>query len=205
MSFIDIFESGDKNKIFGVVIGIVTNNQDDDGMGRVKVKFPWREESDESYWARIATPMAGKDRGIYFLPEVGDEVLVSFDHGNIYHPYILGSLWNGQDSPPEKNSDGKNGIRKIKSRSGHQIIFDDSDGKEKLGIFTKSGHSIILDDSSGSEKIEIKDNNGNLLAFDSLQNSINISSISKITLEGPMIDIKAESILTLKGGQVLIN
>ncbi|MCM0593896.1 MAG: phage baseplate assembly protein V [Gloeotrichia echinulata DEX184] len=109
------------NRIFGVVIGIVTNNQDPEKFGRVKVKFPWLSDDDESYWARIATPMAGKQMGIYFLPEVNDEVLVIFEQGDVRFPYIIGSLWNGKDIPPLTNEDGKNNVRLIKSRSGHVI------------------------------------------------------------------------------------
>ncbi|HEY9664289.1 MAG TPA: phage baseplate assembly protein V, partial [Allocoleopsis sp.] len=149
-------------KMEGVFIGIVTNNKDPEGLGRVKVKFPAREGEGESYWARIATLMAGQARGTFFLPEVNDEVLVAFEQSNINHPYILGCLWNGEDKPPDKNEDGKNNIRTIRSRSGHQITFnDDADGKkEKLEIQTKGGHRIVLDDASGSEKIEIKDKTG---------------------------------------------
>src|SRR5215472_353851 len=108
----------ESDRIYGVVVGIVTNNQDPDGMGRVKVKFPWLSDQDESWWARIATVMAGSSRGSYFLPEVNDEVMVAFEHGDVRFPYVLGALWNGKDSPPTTNSDGKNSIRLIKSRSG---------------------------------------------------------------------------------------
>ena len=73
-------------KIFGVVVGLVTNNQDDEGLDRVKVKFPWLSEDEESHWARVSCPMAGKERGILFLPEVDDEVLVAFEHGDIDWP-----------------------------------------------------------------------------------------------------------------------
>ena len=70
------------SRVSGVVVGVVTNNQDPEGMGRVKVKFPWLSDEDESNWARVAAPMAGKERGFYFLPEVEDEVLVAFEHGD---------------------------------------------------------------------------------------------------------------------------
>lgn len=94
------------NRCWGVVIGIVTNNRDPDGLHRVKLRFPWLGAEDESNWARVATPMAGPGRGFYALPEVDDEVLVAFDHGNVDHPYVVGSLWNGQDAPPEDNGNG---------------------------------------------------------------------------------------------------
>src|SRR5262249_43235482 len=78
-----VFPLGEKltHRLKGVMVGVITNNQDPDGMGRVKVKFPCLSDDEESHWARIAAPMAGKERGIYFLPEVDDEVLVAFEHG----------------------------------------------------------------------------------------------------------------------------
>ena len=78
---------GGRTRFFGVVVGIVTNNQDDEKMHRVKVRFPWLAdgEDDESHWARVATPMSGNGRGGYFLPEVDDEVLVAFEHGSVDH------------------------------------------------------------------------------------------------------------------------
>lgn len=214
--FHDFGDESRVRRITGVVIGIVTNNKDTEGMGRVKVKFPWRGDSDESYWARVSTLMAGKDRGSFFLPEVGDEVLVAFDHGDINHPYVIGTLWNGVDTPPETNADGKNNIRKIKSRSGHEIIFDDNDEqkKEKIEIHTKAGHTIILDDSAGAEKIEIKDKTGNnSIVIDSVQNAIAISSQMKLSIKaqaieiesGGMMSIKSSATLTIQGAIVKIN
>ena len=88
-----------EDRFFGVVVGVVTNNQDPDGMHRVKVHFPWLSDDVESNWARVAAPMAGGNRGVYFLPEVDDEVLVAFEHGKVDHPYVIGSLWNQQDRP----------------------------------------------------------------------------------------------------------
>ncbi len=204
-------------KINGVVVGIVTDNNDNEGMGRVKVKFPWRDANkDDSYWARIASLMGGSNRGTYFLPEVNDEVLVAFDHGDIHFPYILGALWNGNDAPPETNSDGKNNIRKIKSRSGHEIIFnDDAEGsQEKVEIHTKAGHKIVLDDASGSEKIEIVDKSGsNTVKIDSVANEISIKSGTKLSIESQMIEIKSGGMmnieatgnLVIKGAMVMIN
>jgi len=144
------------DRIYGVVVGVVTNNQDPDKLGRVKVRLPWLTGDYESNWARVATLMAGKERGSFFLPEVDDEVLLAFEHGDVRFPYVIGALWNGVDKPPRTNADGKNNQRAIKSRQGHELIFDDSDGKEQVEIHTKAGHQILLDDSSGQEKITIK-------------------------------------------------
>jgi len=107
---------GTDQRFFGVTVGIVTNNKDPDGLGRVKATLPWMADQIETDWARVVTPMAGGSRGVYFLPEVDDEVLVAFEHGDPGSPYVLGGLWNGKDKPPESNSDGKNDLRTIKSR-----------------------------------------------------------------------------------------
>lgn len=189
-------------RVEGVLLGIVTNNQDKEKSGRVQIKFPWFTE--ESYWARVATLMAGKDRGTFFLPEIGDEVLVAFDHGDINYPYVIGALWNGDDAPPETNDDGKNNIRKIKSRLGHEIAFNDEENKGKIEIHTKAGHKIILDDSSGSEKIEIKDKNEeNSIQIDSAQKSITISSQMKLSIKSQSVEIEAGGMMTIKSSGTL--
>ncbi len=207
-------KSTDLTKISGVAVGIVLDNKDPDGLGRVKLKFPWRDSADSTSWVRLAVPMAGKQMGTYFLPEIGDEVLVAFDHGDIHMPYVIGALWNGQDKPPEANKNGQNDKRMIKSRSGHQLIFSDESGKEAIQVHTKAGHEINLDDSSGSEKIEIKDKTGNnSIVFDSSKNSITIKSLTKISIQAQIIEIKADAnldvqasaALNLKGALVKIN
>ncbi len=208
MSILEALQGTDQDVrlISGVVPGIVTNNHDPDGLGRVKLKFPWLSDDNETGWLRIATLMAGGDRGSFFLPEVGDEVLVAFEHGDINHPYVIGALWNGVDKPPETNADGKNNIRKIKSRSGHEIIFNDDDTakKEKIEIHTKAGHKIVLDDSAGQEKIEIIDKTGsNKMTIDSVQNSINIESAMQLKIKANMVEIEGTTSLTLKSNAVL--
>jgi uncharacterized protein involved in type VI secretion and phage assembly len=156
MSILDkLGQKGSKEGILGVVVGIVTNNQDPDGLGRVKVKIPRLSGDDESNWARIVSFMAGKERGSFFLPEVDDEVLVAFEYGNINIPYIIGSLWNGKDKPPISNDDGKNNFRIIKSRSGHLIRLDDTDGMEKIEIIDKSEKNSLSIDTADN-KIMIK-------------------------------------------------
>ena len=216
MSLLDLLQSEDQqegSRVHGVALGLVTNNQDPDGMGRVKVKYPWRENSPESFWARIAVLAAGKDRGTTWIPEVGDEVLVGFDKGNIEHPYVLGSLWNGKDAPPETNSDGENNTKLIKSRCGHTIKFFEKQGQESFEIKTQGGHVLLMDDTSGSAQIVIKDSSGNKIEIQSAQNSLTIESglslkikSQKIDIEaGASMNIKASGTLTIQGALVRIN
>jgi len=208
MSILDALRTEDQSvgKIVGVVAGIVSNNQDPDGLARVKIKFPWLSDDNETDWVRIATLMAGAERGSFFLPEVGDEVLVAFEHGDINHPYVIGCLWNGVDAPPETNSDGKNNIRKIRSRSGHEIIFNDDDTtrQEKIEIHTNAGHKIVLDDAAGQEKIEIIDKTGsNKMTIDSVQNAINIESALQLKIKAQIVEIEAGGMMTIKAGATL--
>lgn len=129
-----------------LVIGIVTDNQDPDNLGRVKVKFPWLDSEHASNWARVVAVGAGTTRGIQFLPEVNDEVLVGFEQGDIEHPYVLGGLWNGKDAPPEASGAVKGGQveqRIIRSRTGHSIILNDS-AQGGVTIKDKNGNSFEL-------------------------------------------------------------
>lgn len=186
MSILDALGDRDKavGRAYGVVAGIVTNNKDPKELGRLKVKFPWFSDNNETDWVRMTTFMAGGTIGSFFLPEVGDEVLVAFENGNINLPYVIGALWNGKNKPPETNSDGKNNIRKIKSRSGHELIFNDEENKENIEIHTKAGHKIFLDDTSDEEKIEILDKSGNnSILIDSDANSITMSGQKKIDIK----------------------
>jgi phage protein D/phage baseplate assembly protein gpV len=144
----------------GVVPAVVTNIQDPDDLGRVKVKYPWLSEQDESDWTRIASLMAGPQRGIYYLPEVDDEVLVAFEHGDIHRPYIVGALWNSKDKPPAAKDQaldgGKVAQRVIKTRSGHEIILDDKSGSEQIIIRDKTGNNeMVIDSASNSMSINV--------------------------------------------------
>ena len=212
MNFQDEPPQGEDDAITGVVIGIVSDNDDPEGLGRVKLRFPWRTVEDESRWARIAVPMAGPDSGTYFLPEEGDEVLVAFEDGDIHYPYVVGALWNGQDEPPADNADGNNDVRTIRSRSGHEIRMNDSDTEGRVEITTNGGHSIVLDDEAGSETITIDDGQ-NTIEFDSTQGTVTVSGGTKLSLDAPMLelnasgnlDIQAGGVLTLQGSLININ
>lgn len=197
-------------KIYGVVVGVVTNNQDPDGLGRVKVRFPWLSDENESHWSRLATLMAGPDRGSVFFPEVDDEVLVAFEHGDIRFPYVLGALWNGVDTPPHDNADGENNLRFIKSRSGHVIRLDDTSGGEKIEIIDSSGNnSIVIDTAantitiSANSDITIQSQSGKL-ALSGV--GIELTSQAGVTVQASQsIDVQASAQLNLKGAIVNIN
>jgi len=236
MSIAEILEHGKRSesRIYGVVVGIVTNNKDPDSLGRVKVKIPRISGEDESNWARVISFMAGKERGAFYLPEVDDEVLLAFEHGDINIPYVIGSLWNGKDKPPLTNEDGKNNLRIIKSRSGHIIRLDDTEGNEKIEIVDKTEKNMIVIDSKEnkisikSEKdIEISAPNGKVIieakdieAKSSASTKIEASSSMDLKASGNMtikssasakieasanMDLKASGTMNVKGAMVNLN
>lgn len=144
------FEGTAGGRFFGVMVGIVTDNQDPEGLGRVRVRFPWLSEGDASHWARVAVAMAGHARGLFLLPEVDDEVLVAFEHGRPESAYVLGALWNGADKPPGDPATHKD-IRMLRSRAGHEIVLDDTKGAERVTVSAgKDAGKIVIDMTNGS-------------------------------------------------------
>lgn len=205
-SLIDVLRqssnSEHQGRIYGVVVGIVSNNQDPENLGRVRMKFPWLSDDHESGWARMAALMAGKGRGAYFLPEVEDEVLVAFEHGDVRFPYVVGGMWNGQDAPPANNSDGQNNIRVIHSRSGHLIRLDDTDGSEKIEIIDKTGNNSVT--------IESATNNITITCTGTLKlqadQGIEITSQAGVKVTAnTTLDMEASAEAILKGSMVNIN
>lgn len=180
----------------GLAIGIVTDNNDPQKLGRVKVKFPWLAGDVDSDWVRVVSVGGGKERGIAFLPEVNDEVLLGFELGDFNHPYVLGGLWNGQDKPaaPASGSypvgSGKVQERVIRSRAGHTITLDDSDGGGGITIQDSKGNKIVLDSGSNALKVEVK---GNLTLEAKGQIEIKGQGI-KIDAGAATVDVKGSTI-----------
>ncbi|WP_406661829.1 phage baseplate assembly protein V [Methanolobus sp. ZRKC3] len=202
------------HRIAGVVLAVVTGyvdpKDDPEGLRKVKINFPWRGEETENCLARVASLMAGKERGLFFYPEIGDEVLVAFEQGNINYPYIIGALWNGENKPPEINSDGNNDIKLIRSRSGHTIKIDDTDGNEKIEIADKTEKNIILIDSKNNSisfkcdgDIEISAPNGKV-TINAMDLELKSSASTKIEASVG-VDLKASGSMNIKGATVNIN
>lgn len=199
----------------GVAPAIVTNTDDPNGWGRIKIKFPWMADDAESAWCRLAAPGAGPEAGFLSIPEVGDEVLVSFAHGDFGQPYILGGLWNGQhDLPPEvgKASTGeKPHVRTWRSRTGHLITFyDNSDNK--IEVTSAAGHQIILNDQK--QKITIASKSGQKIQLDDQSSKITIESKGEVEIKsstnmklkaGANLNLEASGNVTVKGATIQLN
>jgi hypothetical protein len=147
-------------RVYGVVTGLVVGV--DARLGRVRVNFPWMGE--ESYWAPIASLLAGKKRGARFMPESGDEALVAFDRGEFDHPYVVGFVWSGVDEAPDNVVTN----RLIVTPGGHELRFEDKDGDRRIVVRTAGAHRVALDDkeksitveSTQGHKLEILDGDG---------------------------------------------
>lgn len=185
-------------RLFGVARGVVTDNRDPDGLGRVRVQLTWQAQG-SGYWARTAAPMSGSNYGAWFLPEVGDEVLVGAEHGDPALLYVLGMLWNGKAKAPATNADGKNNLRLIKSRAGHQLLFDDTEGAAVLELKLADGKRVTLD----KDGVAVNDAAGNTIVIKSSASEIAITSAAKLTLKSAQVAIEADGTLEIKSGGTL--
>ncbi len=169
----------------GVYIAVVKDNTPD-GQGRIAIALDGVSASAGAYPARVAAAMAGDGRGVQFLPEVGDQVLVAFINGSPNDAVVLGALWSSVDQPPEANANGHNDVKLIK---------------------TRSGHCIRLVDEQGQEAIEISDSAGNAIRITTHDKSITIDAVKQLTLTADAVSIVARNgDLVLKGGpKVKIN
>jgi uncharacterized protein involved in type VI secretion and phage assembly len=200
MSLFDAISDPDEKvqagrRVSGVALGIVSNNRDPKSLARVKVRMPWLAPDAESDWIQIATLYAGGGRGSVWLPEVDDQVLLAFEHGDINSPYVIGALWNEQAKPPETGAGGHNDIKTIRSRSGHAVTFcDDGPNKrERVEIRSKGGHRIELSDAEGSETVTVSDRSGgNVLTLETSANRATLKARGTITIEAPEVAIVAQ-------------
>jgi uncharacterized protein involved in type VI secretion and phage assembly len=184
--------------LVGLAVGVVTDNKDPEHLARVRVKLPWHTGSDTSFWARTAMPMAGDDRGFYFLPEVGTEVLVGAEKGDPSHLYVLGALWNGKQKPPVTDDDGNN-TRLVKSRSKHTVRFNDDPNAPEIEVRLSDDRRILLD----QDTIVIDDAHQNVITFRSGSGAIEISATQQLTLKAASISIEATAALNIKSSGTL--
>lgn len=183
----------------GVYPALVIDLVDPDGQGRVQVSLPWSPDgAGGTYqaWARLATLMGGSNRGSWFIPEHGDEVLVAFEAGDPRRPYVLGGLWNGSDAPPQSMDSAGNNYKKVlKTRNGVTVTLDDTDGSEQLMLQTPAGQQLTLQDGPGT--ITLQDANGNSITMDS--SGITVNAASDLTVTAATATVSAAT-LTVNAG-----
>lgn len=201
----------------GVVVGQVTDTDDPNNWGRVKVKFPWMSDDASSAWARVIGIGAGNEAGLFVMPGVGDEVAVTFEYGDFNRPFLIGGLWNGKLKPPPETTAAAAGekplVRAWRSRQGHSITMYDN--KKRLEIKTNGGHTITLDDqnrsvvisSQGEFRITVKrditiEGQANLTIR--ANSNLSLEARGSLDLKGSQINIEGQAQATLKGGMVSI-
>lgn len=201
----------------GVVEALVIDNVDPEQLGRVKVKFPLLPDAPESYWARLSMPMAGQERGWMTIPEIGDEVLVSFVRGDINDAIVVGSLYNGVDTPPYANEDEENNLRVFQSRSGHRLTFDDTAGSERIELILHNEEIQVIWDSankvlsvySGKDIIIEAKNKISLKCTDFMleaSNSVSVKAGANVTVEaGANLNQEAGGTLSMEASLIKLN
>jgi phage protein D/phage baseplate assembly protein gpV len=192
--------TGEKRGWGSLVIGLVTNSDDPESLGRVKVKFPSLSDQDESTWAKVSSPGAGSARGMSCVPEVGDEVLVGFEHGDKHRPVVLGGLWSTTDRPPDPRIEGGSVQSRVwTSRNGHRVEFNDDD-QDKGSIVIHHAEADAGLTLAKSESVLQGDQTLSIKAGD-----IEVTATGTLTLKGRTIEIKADSEVKVSGAQIKLN
>lgn len=183
-------------KFFGVAIAEVTENMDSLGHGRVRLRFPWLPNFES--WARVAVLSAGSDAGTFFVPQVGEEVLVAFNHGDVRDPFVIGCLWNGQDSPPARGPLDPVNKRMLRTPQGHELLFDDMTQTIKLESAT--GQKVTL----APEKIELESSAGAKITLNA-NGGVVIEGVAEIKLSAPTIKLEGANVQLQASAQLDLN
>lgn len=203
-----------KNKIYGVLFGIVTSIDDPDKKNRVKVKLLTQvKNSYETDFIRVANSFSGNNYGSYFMPEVDDEVIVAFNNGDIESPVVIGCMYNKKKSAPFKIEDSKNTKKAIITKQNNRIIIDDEDDATSISIKTKKDFQIVIDDKEESITVSDKSEK-NILKIDSSNGLVEISSEKEIklkaggasiSLSNGNIEINSDTSIKIASSQVELN
>lgn len=194
MSIFDVFNpiKESTNEICGITLGIVYDNQDPEGLGRIRIKYPLLGEEIISDWARVLSPATGNNRGIFFLPQIEQEVIVSFLYGNVDMPYVIGSVWNGVDLPPV-SKESQQAIDQITTKGGHVIKFDNTQDNEKITIKDKNENQIVID---------VKNNKINVIS----QKDIEISATKgSVTINAANFSVNATEAVSIKANEISLS
>lgn len=182
----------------GAHLAEVVSLDDPEGRARVQVRLLAADGvagHDGPVWARVACAFAGADRGAFFLPDVGDEVLVAFVQGDARWPVVLGGLWNGASAPPDSIDGGRNVRKVIRSRNGVRVLLEDEDGAERFVAETPGGQRVTLKDGPGS--VTVEDASGNRVVLES--SGVTVTAAAKVTVEASTVEVSA-GMVTVNAG-----
>ncbi|RKH40796.1 phage baseplate assembly protein V [Corallococcus llansteffanensis] len=201
---------GNERAMPGVMVGLVDQTTGDpEQLGRIRVRYPWLNNTVLSNWCRVASFFAGGGVGAYFLPAKGDEVLIAFEAGNINVPYVIGALWNGKDQPPVTGQEKQQDIRMIKTRGGSTIRIDDTKGAEQIEIVDISGDRILFDAKKKSVSVTVTGSIELSAGAGSIKLSaaqIEIDATSSLKLNGPKeVSIDSGGPVSVKGSTIRLN
>lgn len=193
----------------GVEVGIVSDNQDPEGLGRVRVVFPRLPGDPESDWLRVATPAAGRNSGFYWLPAVDEEVLLAFERGDPSCGYVIGSLWNGSQPPPAATPKSANSPSSSTSPSNSPPL-----PTTQLEVRSRSGNRLVLNDGEGKEELSLHDCSGKLsITFDAVAKVLRVQALEgdlellapsgSVRMKGKAVEIESADALALRAGNGL--
>jgi uncharacterized protein involved in type VI secretion and phage assembly len=184
-----------------LVVGVVTSLNDPDKKNRIRVKFPGLSDKDESAWARIVALGGGEQRGMVFIPEVEDEVLVGFENGDVRQPVVLGGLFSSGDTPTWDVVNGKVSTRRINSRLGHYMELGDGEqptGQHILLMLDGEKHKLRL----GADRFDIEMPQGKPALIKIGNTKIEVADNGDMTFEAPNIFLKAKLNVTIEANAI---
>jgi phage baseplate assembly protein gpV len=187
-------EQSRERRIYGLVTAIVTGIMPD---GTYEVSYLTMGNGEPSAPARVMMPSAGAKRGVYFFPDVGDEVVIAFQSGDVNMPMILGAAFNENSEPPDQAQPSPdNNVRTIVSRSGHEITLDDTPGSGKVTVKTNGGHTLVLDDTPPG-KVTLSSAGGSSIVMDDAIGTLKISATVKIEISAPVVNLSANATMAV--------
>lgn len=193
-------------RYYGVVVGVVTSNVDRLKQGRVRVRFPWFDDRTEA-WCRVVYVNAGKNVGLFAPPEKDAEVLVAFEHGDMRSAFVLGGLYNGVDAPAtDRQDDATKDEKLLRTRSGHRLLFRDTDQHTEIVLQSAGGQKLTLHDpdDKGGAKLTAETQGGSRVEIDDRAKKITLSAGgATVTIDGASgtVTLQAKTV-NVSAGQV---
>jgi uncharacterized protein involved in type VI secretion and phage assembly len=209
-----------QEQYFGKYRGLVVDNQDPENRARLMLKVPSvLGDAEATHWAEPCMPFGGlADQGLFLVPEVGAQVWVEFEEGNVNKPIWTGTVWQQADDVPSEAAERSPHMRQLKTPSGHSLSFDDTEGEEEIRLYHPADAELTIDpegsvqvtDAAGSKlvmnasnsEIEVSDANGNTLLMDASGIKVTDISGNEIVMQGGGVSISSSAVVTIEGAMV---